>query len=326
MRLLVFAEDTPGAIIRSLLPGLSETGEIIRVNTANPDWISGKRTIWRVTLRQREIRQMDSRFVEAVAQYSPDAVLVVKGRGLRPESIRTVRERGVPVAVYYPDNPFWHAGDTGDEVERLCEADVAVLWSERLASILRPQARRVEVLPFGYDDRWFPRTAPGGTVRHGIAFLGTGSLRRQRFLSALEGLPLLVRGLEWEGAPFPSGPPTTQEAAGDILRRSAIGVNVLHPANAGGHNMRTREIAASGALQLTDPSTDGTPLRDGVSCAWFRTPEELRERALWFLEHPVEAESIAREGQALIADDTYVNRGRMLGRLVAELVPHVAST
>lgn len=321
MRLMVFAEDTPGAILRSLLPGLSQVADIVRVNTANAEWLSGRRSILRVALRQREVRQLDSRFVEAAAQLSPDAVLVIKGRGLSPESIRTVRQSGVPVAIYYPDNPLWRQGDTGDEVERLCEADLAIMWSDRLAEILRSHARRVEVVPFGYDDRWYSRSAPDGTERQGIAFLGTWSLRRERFLSALDGLPLVVRGTGWERAPFPTGPPITEEAAGDILRHAAIGVNVLHPANAGGHNMRTREIAASGALELTDPGTDGTPLRDGASCVWFRTPEELRDRALWFLSHPVETETIAREGHRLVADDTYVSRGRAIGRLVTELVP-----
>lgn len=323
---MVFAEDTPGAILRSLLPGLSQVADVVRVNTANAEWLSGRRSIVRVALRQREIRQLDSRFVEAAAQLDPDAVLVIKGRGLSPDSIRTVRQSGIPVAVYYPDNPFWRAGDSGDAVGRLGEADISIVWSHRLAALLRPMAKRVEVIPFGYDERWFPIAVPSGPTREGIAFLGTWSLRRERFLSALDGIPLVVRGTGWERSPIPSGPPTTEEAAGDILRHSVLGVNLLHPQNTGSHNMRTREIAASGALELTDPGIDGTPLRDEVSCVWFRTPEELRERALWFLSHPVEAETIASEGQRLIVDDTYVNRGSAIGRLVRELVPQAVNT
>ena len=84
--------------------------------------------------------------------------------------------------------------------------------------------------------------------------------------------------------------------------------------------MRTREITASGALQLTDPGTDGTPLRAPESCAWFESPQELRALAEHYLAHPDDAAEIARQGQQLTRDDTYVERGRTLARWISELV------
>jgi len=197
---------------------------------------------------------------------------------------------------------------------------MAIVWSERLALLLRPSVREVEVLPFGYDDRWYsPTESPGGD-RAGISFVGTWSPRRERFLRALEGLPLVVYGLGWEGACVQAGPPLTEAKAGEILRASLIGVNLLHPQNAGSHNMRTREIAASGALELTEPGTDGTPLRDGTSCRWFATPGDLRDQALWFLDHPEEAAGIAKRGQQLVASDTYVSRGQEIARLLRSVI------
>jgi hypothetical protein len=321
MRLLVFAEDAPGAVIRSLLPGLARVAAVTRVNTANTAWLVGKRSPLTVALRQREARQLGARFLEAVDQLSPDAVLVLKGRGLGGAPIREVRQEGVPVAIYYPDNPFWRAGDTGDALARLQAADLAIVWSERLATLLSPMAKKVEVMPFGYDDRWYPIAAPGGAHRRGVAFVGTWSARRERFLSALDGVPLVVHGLGWDRARIAGGPPLTEAAAGAVLRQACIGVNILHPQNAGSHNMRTREIAACGALELTEPGIDGTPLRDGESCAWFRTPEQLRERVMWFLERPDEAQRLARAAQDLITDDTYARRGESIAHLIAALVP-----
>jgi hypothetical protein len=273
-----------------------------------------------VALRQREARQLDARFLEAVDQLAPDAVLVVKGRGLSGRSVGKVREAGVPVTIYYPDNPLWRVGDTGDALRRLAEASLTIVWSERLAGLLRPSARDVRVLPFGYDDRWYPLTTPGGPTRTVISFVGTWSLRRERFLAALTGLPVVVRGLGWERSAIMTGPPLTEAACGELLRRSCIGVNVLHPQNAGAHNMRTREIAASGALELTEPGTDGTPLRDGESCAWFKTPAELRDLALWFLDRPQQAELLARRAQDLVACDTYTSLAETIGHLTGALV------
>ncbi|MDQ3897243.1 MAG: glycosyltransferase [Actinomycetota bacterium] len=272
-----------------------------------------------MALRQREARQMDGRFLEAVAQLSPEAVLVLKGRNLGREAVHRVRESGVPVTIYYPDNPFWAAGDTGDPLSRLAEADLAIIWSERLAGLLRPRARRVEVVPFGFDSRWYPLSPPGSR-REGVAFIGTWSMRRERFLSALRGLPLTVHGLGWDRARIGGGPPLTEAAAGHVLRHALVGVNLLHPQNAGAHNMRTREIAASGAVEVTEPGTDGTPLRDGESCAWFRTPEELREAVLSFLDRPEKAVAVASHGQALVAPDTYVRRGELIARLIGDVI------
>ena len=83
--------------------------------------------------------------------------------------------------------------------------------------------------------------------------------------------------------------------------------------------MRTREITATGALQLTNSGTDGTPLRPPESCVWFESPEELRALAEHHLSRPDEAAAIARAAQELTRDDTYFERGRTLARWLAEL-------
>src|SRR5437660_894518 len=105
-------------------------------------------------------------------------------------------------------------------------------------------AAEATVLPLGYDPRWWGPVAPGGD-RHGIVFLGQWSPRRERYLAALAGLPLTVRGGGWEHTRVPAGPPVFGARGGALLAGAVIGVNVLHWANSGAHNMRTREITAS---------------------------------------------------------------------------------
>jgi spore maturation protein CgeB len=269
--------------------------------------------------RRLRARHAEDCFTEASRQLRPDVVLLIKGRGLGAEAVERVRSEGIPVALYYPDNPFWAIGDTPGMVRRLESVDLAIHWSERIANLLRPRVRRVEVLPFGYDHRWFPLTAPGGD-RQGVVFLGTWSARRERFLQALEGLPLIVRGSLWaEQSTVAAGPPTYEATAGELLASAAIGLNLIHPQCSGAHNMRTREIVAAGALQITEPGTDGTPLRDGESCVWFRTPGELRtlvERYLVDLDRGAE---LARRAQVLTGEETYEQRGRQLAELLTTL-------
>jgi spore maturation protein CgeB len=104
-----------------------------------------------------------------------------------------------------------------------------------------------------------------------------------------------------------------------VLQKAAIGINLFRPHNAGAHNMRTREVAASGALQLTDPGTDGTPLRDGDGCRWFYSPDHLRELVEHYLARPDEARNIARRAQDLVGHETYRHRAKQFADLFLRL-------
>lgn len=314
--ILLVGEDTPGALLSSLLPGMAATAPTTVMNPlAGARDLVGVRSHVAAVRRRLAARHAGPRLIETVEQLRPEAVVLIKGRAIDAQTIEAVKGLGSRVLCYYPDNPAWAGADPGAR-DRLLASDVAVLWSRRQADLLVGAGHdRVEVIPFGYDANWFPLASPGGD-RHGIAFLGTWSPRRERFLSALAGLPLTVAGTGWsDKSALGGGDPIVEADAGDVLRRAAVGINLLHPQCAGAHNMRTREIAASGAVQITEPGTDGTPLIHGESCLWFESPAELRERVEAALDDAVAAAELARKAQFLVADDTYVARGRDLAAL-----------
>src|SRR5581483_3141691 len=308
MRVLLVGEDRRGALLRSFEAGLRLLTDVTVVDPAHAVTVLVDRAspLSRFRRRRRAL-QVGKCFLEAVEQFRPDVTLIVKGRGIEPETIRRARSL-TRVVIYYPDNPFWRVADTPTALERLVAADMAVVWSDRLRDLLRPTCFNAAALPFGYDAAWFPLTTPRRS-RAGIAFVGTWSLRRERYLRALDGLPITVVGSGWQRATgLQTTSPVYVSGAGEVLQSAAIGVNILHPHNAGAHNMRTRELAASGALQLTDPGVDGTPLRDGVGCRWFQSPEHLRDLAEQYLARPDESEAIAERAQQLVRDDTYGRR------------------
>ncbi len=324
--ILLVGEDTPGALLSSLRPGLETAAQVTVMNPleSSSDLVGSTGAV--AAIRRRiASRSSGARLVEAVQQLKPEHVVLIKGRGIDAGDIAAVRRLGARVTCYYPDNPAWRAGDPNAS-ERLLTCDVAVLWSHRQATLLRssttPARTSVEVLPFGFDPEWFPLVAAAGEEpethatqpeRTGIAFLGTWSPRRERYLSALAGLPLTIAGTGWsERSTLGGSKPIVEHRAGEVLSRAAIGVNLLHPQCAEAHNMRTREIAASGAIEITDPGLDGTPLRDNESCLWFRSPAELRARVEEAMADPTGASEVAHKGQALISADTYKNRGKEL--------------
>ena len=317
--ILLVGEDAPGALLSSLRPGIEAAAPTTVLNPlAAARELIGVQRFGAAVRRRLIARHAGERLIEAVQQLRPDAVVLIKGRAIDADAIDRVRSLGTRVLCYYPDNPAWRGADSGAR-ERLIACDTAVLWSARQADLLTAEARNVAVLPFGYDANWFPLASPGGD-RSGIAFLGTWSPRRERFLSALEGLPLTIAGTGWrDNSSLGGGDPIVEDDAGAVLRSSAIGINLLHPQCAGAHNMRTREISACGALQITEPGTDGTPLLDGESCLWFRSPAELRATVEAALNDPVGSSEIARKAQFAIAEDTYVARGRDLAALAGAI-------
>lgn len=317
MKLLLAGETGPGSLLSSMRPAL-ELATTLTVHDPSgfgAGLIDRRGPVARVR-RAANLRRVPARLAAEVTRSSPDVLLVVKGRGLSAADVCALRRRGTTVVVLYPDNPFWRALDAPDAVERLCAADLAIVWSERIAHRLRARGATVAVVPFGYDHRWFPVTDPAA-ARHGVAFLGTWSPRRARFLAALEGIPTVVRGSGWGSA---AGPATFEARAGALLARAAVGVNLLHPQCAGAHNMRTREIAASGATQVTDAGVDGTPLRDGEDCRWFSSPLDLRRQVEWCLARREESVGLAARAQTRVVADTYDSRAAQ----VLAAIEHVA--
>ncbi len=269
-----------------------------------------------VIRRRVGARRTGARVIEAVRQLQPDVVLLIKGRCIGADDIREMQSLGTAVACWYPDNPRWAGADPG-AFDRLAQCDLPILFSHRQAADLASESDRVAVLPFGYNPAWFALTDPDAE-RTGIAFLGTWSPRRERFMAALEGLPLAIAGTGWRSnsALAGVGDPIVEARAGQVLASAAIGVNLLHPQCEDAHNMRTREICAAGALQVTDPGTDGTPLRHGESCLWFNSPDDLRSVVERALADDQRRREIARAGQGAIAGDTYEQRGEELARLL----------
>lgn len=312
MRLLLFGEHRPGGLERSLTPGLATRFDVVAVSPAPA--IGGR--IGRRIDRSRTDRLL----VEAARDLGPTIILIVKGTGISADAILRARALACPVVIYYPDNPRWRQHEQGSVEERLAAADAVVIWSARLAHLLAPVVARVEVIPFGYDPRWFPNTDPAQR-REGAAFLGSWSPRRERFLEAVSDLKVTIAGTGWGRSRLRAAQPIVERDAGTVLGGALVGINLLHPQNTGAHNMRTREITSCGALEVTEPGTDGTPLRDGVHCLWFRTPSELRQLVLDAMRHDGRARHLAAAGQDVTRPETYDLRAADLADLCASVAP-----
>lgn len=162
-------------------------------------------------------------------------------------------------------------------------------------------------------------------LAHSVVQVGGYGQRRDRFLRACKDLPVRIYGPGWRKAgrffdPFIRKAWAGKGIWGDDLVRlyhtSRIVVNVTNweSVRHSGQNLRIMDVPATGTFLLTDESEEVrrhfTPGRDLET---FSTPEELADKARYYLANPAQRETIARSGyERTLALPTYDDRMRQL--------------
>jgi hypothetical protein len=125
--------------------------------------IMQNRVVFRLTRRNYAARRAVSRkfnhsLEEAVLRSGAPTLLVIKGEFVMPETLHRLRERGVRIALFYPDNPFPpHPSQRPETLPAARETDLYLIWSDRLATKLKGAGVRNPVfLPFAWDPEVFP--------------------------------------------------------------------------------------------------------------------------------------------------------------------------
>jgi len=145
--------------------------------------------------------------------------------------------------------------------------------------------------------------------------------RRRKYLDAISDLGLKVFGdREW-GNPTYAGPLADcwegrrldyASELPSVYAGSEININIFHSQCRSGLNPRVYDVLACGGFLLT---MDNPGLQDefidGEHLVTFRTPDELREKVRYYLEHSEERRRIARTGQTrVLASCRYHDRMR----------------
>lgn len=110
-----------------------------------------------------------------------------------------------------------------------------------------------------------------------------------------------------------------------LLNRSKITVNRhSEAASTNANNMRLFEATGCGALLITDYKDNLNELFEiGTEVVAYRSPEECVALVRYYLQHPAEAERIARSGQQrTLRDHSYGNRMRKTAEILARHVKH----
>ncbi len=340
---------------------LSLGAEVRTVATNQFEWMEGAKRLrqrlaplplvgshldWKLSQshRRRLIAGVNQKVLEAVNDWRPDILLSILcwSEPITDELFDRLPNGNQPIKIaWLMDDPFQHDGSLAGIVPRYDL--VYVVDGSWIEPIRLFTGRAAAELPCGADLQAY-HPAPAETLasdwRCGIAFVGSsyrghvvGKLRSS-LLKQVADLKLHIYGDQgWRcEAPSPSGEcevaacyrggELSSEEANLAYNGADIALNIHHPQFRMGTSLRTFAISAAGVFQLVDwrPGLDRFFVLDEEIVA-YRTPEDLREKAVYYLADDVARRRIARAGYERVRrEHTYARRLAQMLR-DAELAP-----
>jgi len=245
-------------------------------------------------------------------------VFVIKGMYLLPSTLQFLRDKGVRVFCFNPDDPFSIiAGSSNLNIKDCIPLyDAYFIWSRKLQKKLKEEAvANTYYLPFAADVNITkpPDDRDGLDKQIDVSFIGNGDKERKSFLQELgsaiesDGFASAIFGTGWGHlAGFDlNGQVYNQEFLNSIYK-SKINLNILREQNKGSHNMRTFDIPACGGFMLHEYSEEVADFfEEGKEFVSFKTVEECADKIRFFIHNTSEREKIALAGYNRLIKSSY---------------------
>ena len=259
----------------------------------------------------------------------PDFTIVLKGEILLPETVDRLRNlTNGPVVQWSGDDPTWFPNIIG--AAHLY--DQFYLADPTYASDLEPRGVRARFLPHAVDpSAWAGQDAGTdsidvifvGDARHNMGHLPANRSRVEIVEAvARAGFNLAVWGRGWEKLESHYRVRTAHRgltllpasAVARAYRGAKVVLNVHHAQMREGPNMRTFEIPAAGAFQLTDFKARMPDLFEvGTELATYQDADDVAASIERYLNDESARRAIAEAGKRRVErDHTYAVRMRQL--------------
>jgi spore maturation protein CgeB len=226
------------------------------------------------------ISRIDRRLRGVITQSKPDAILVFKGMEILPSTLQWIREQGIFLANYNPDNPFVFSG-AGSGNSRVTAGipfyDLHFTYNlEIKARLEREYQTATAWLPFGFDvsDELYERCRKQQEILR-VCFLGNPDDGRVSVIRELldRGIGVDVYGHHWDKFIHHDKLHIHGAVYGEdfwlTLYRYRVQLNLLRPHNLQSHNMRTFEIPGIGGIQLAPDTPEHRLFFDNGSEAFL---------------------------------------------------------
>src|SRR3984957_5712235 len=256
-------------------------------------------------------QQLNRALVDQAATFSPDMILIGKGRWFTPAALEAAKKvSGASLVNWATDDPFNRADNSRELLKSIPLYDLYVCTKKDIMNdVRRAGCANVAYARFGYKPEvHFPEAPATEEERERFAcdvmFVGGCDAHRiacfEALVRAMPDVKLWLYGAYWERA----------RALGQCARGFAVGrdyrlavggakiaVNLVRRANRDEHVMRTFEIPACGGFMLTERSSTHEELfQEGSEAGLFATPDELVDKVRSYLPRDEDRARIAAAG------------------------------
>ena len=256
----------------------------------------------RISLRFGNIKilkEINYKLINFVFSFKPDIVWVFKGMEILPDTIRKIKELGILVGNYNPDNPFIFTGrgsGNSNIKESLTLYDFHFTYNQDVLNrLIKLRRTNVFYLPFGFEieDTVSDEIILQPELHNTLCFIGNGDSEREKFIRGIvaRNIPIHIYGSNWKLLPSKNLRVFPQVTGIDFwrtIRAYRVQLNLMRIHNLNSHNMRSFEIPAIGGIQLAPdtiehrlllPKTSNYLFSDLDSCVkicnqLFNTPLE----------------------------------------------------
>ena len=276
-----------------------------------------------------EIWNINKCLVQECASYRPDLVFLYRCRIIHPATVKRIKMQGAIVFSYNNDNPFatyfrpyfWRHYRNSIKYD-----DATFVYREsNIRECLQKGAHQVELLRSYYiSDRNYPiKDNDKKNAKYDVVFLGHfENDDRASYISALTsaGISVGIPNITWEGFDQQNSHLTrlnnTHKDYNKIINESKIALVFLSSLNKDTYTRRCFEIPAAKTFMLSQYTEDlASMFEPDKEAVYFKTPDELVEKAKYYLEHEEEREKIAKAGY-----DRLMRDGHEVGDRVQQIM------
>lgn len=275
------------------------------------------------------IRQINRGLIRKCESDKPDLVFLYRCRSIFPSAVKKIKSSGAVIFSYNNDNPFssyfpkyyWRHYRNSIQYD-----DVTFVYRKsNIDECMQMGAKRVELLRSYYiNSNNYPLAGIDKLhAKYDVVFLGHyEDDGRMDDLSALtsSGISVGIPKDNWIGIDeqneYLVRLENTRSDYNLILNESKIALVFLSSLNKDTYTRRCFEIPATKTFMLSQYTDDLADMFEpDKEAVYFRTPDELVQKAKYYLEHEEQREQIAKAGY-----DRLMRDGHGVGDRVQQIV------
>lgn len=287
-KILIYGENWTGTLPRLIHDDLTRRGYVSEVFDFT-DYVPGIKNRTFVQKVRRRLfpgfykRKVQKLFLQKVAQFNPELIIVVKGLHLGRDTLKEIKKSGCPVVNWNPDDFFNLKNSNASLIQAMPAYDLIVSSREHLFDKYREHgASAILFLDWYYVPELHFDHKSEKTIA--ASFVGSWSPSREKFLSELK-IEFSIWGSGWEksSASFKKRHDVkaqilSQIEMSKVFSMSKYNLNLLTHENCDLSNLRFFEVPASGGLLLTERNGAATKyLTDGEDCLMFSSSDEVNQ-------------------------------------------------